>query len=607
MLTSVIALCFLLLGAFGISGLTKCRPEEGLPICFAGAILWLFLFYCGGIIHVGFVLLFAAYVLLFFLAAKREHSVFGLCRIMFTPGIEVWLGLAALFVIFLSGNHVQLHDELRLWGAVPKAIHMTGRLQLGNDSAIFSTMQSYPPGLPLIGYFFTAFSKDFSEGALYVAYACTAVAFLVPALSLWDQKQRPLLAAAWLMLLMTPLVFTSHYGDSGLFGGTLFVDPLLGIVAGYTFSAAGRKPFGNGVRLLSFCCGIGLLCLLKSTGIVFALAAVVCAAILARPRKIWCALIPLAVIAATSGTWKGMQLIYQVQELVPLQVHALSDSAVSNILQALVSVNVVAHGVPLGPLLSFAVVFPVLLTLYGIISWMRGEEHAVTAWVTGFGIVVSTAAFIFGYALIYGETLESFPRYMATVLLCLFVVILMDAMPLCCSEKAVEWLSRGTHRFLLTATAVCIVCGVAVFAVWCSVFDLYGDMAEEHSNARMIQEAVNADLAEGETGWVYLVMAGDGVANSHTHHKIFFDMLSDRINIRNGFAKTQVVIPGLENPTETWAEELKNGCDYVYLLSVEKDLLPVFAELSDDPAVEHGLYRVCESDNSYGLSLKRVS
>ena len=34
--------------------------------------------------------------------------------------------------------------------------------------------------------------------------------------------------------------------------------------------------------------------------------------------------------------------------------------------------------------------------------------------------------------------------------------------------------------------------------------------------------------------------------------------------------------------------------------------LPVFAELSEDPAQEHGLYRVCREENDYGVSLRRV-
>ena len=101
-------------------------------------------------------------------------------------------------------------------------------------------------------------------------------------------------------------------------------------------------------------------------------------------------------------------------------------------------------------------------------------------------------------------------------------------------------------------------------------------------------------------------MAGDGWENSFYHHRVFFDLISPNINIRNGLAKTQVVIPGVADPAKVWAEELKDGCDFVYLLSVEDALLPVFAQLSDDPALENSLYRVCPGEGPYGVSLQLV-
>ena len=63
---------------------------------------------------------------------------------------------------------------------------------------------------------------------------------------------------------------------------------------------------------------------------------------------------------------------------------------------------------------------------------------------------------------------------------------------------------------------------------------------------------------------------------------------------------------GVADPAKVWAEELKDGCDFVYLLSVEDALLPVFAQLSDDPAKENSLYRVCPGEGPYGVSLQLV-
>ena len=147
---------------------------------------------------------------------------------------------------------------------------------------------------------------------------------------------------------------------------------------------------------------------------------------------------------------------------------------------------------------------------------------------------------------------------------------------------------------------------VGVTAAWQYVFPLSPAIPDAGRDAARIRAAVEQDLSQGETGWIFLVMAGDGLENSFYHHRVFFDLISSDINIRNGLAQTQVVIPGLENPEEVWARELADGYDYVYLLSVEDALLPVFAELSEDPAQEHGLYRVCREENDYGVSLRRV-
>lgn len=196
MLTSLAALAVLLLTASGCAALLRRRIEELLPVCFCGAILWLYPFYLCSAVRLGLVLLCGAGILIFLSGWYRSRTLKAYAALIFTPGMVVYLCICAIFLIFFSGNVVSLHDELRLWGAVPKAIHATGRLQLGHDSPVFSVMQSYPPALPLLGCFFTAFSGAFSEGALYVGYACMALSFFIPAFSKWEWKQWRLLAPA---------------------------------------------------------------------------------------------------------------------------------------------------------------------------------------------------------------------------------------------------------------------------------------------------------------------------------------------------------------------------------------------------------------------------
>ena len=501
MVTSVIALFFLILAVAGASAVLQRRSEECWPVCYCAVACLLYGFYCLGLVRLGLLLLCAGMLLLFLAGWRKSGSLRGCLRGFFTPGTAVYLCFCLIFLVFFSGNVVSRHDELRLWGAVPKAIHETGKLQLGESSPIFSTMQSYPPGLPLIGYYFTAFSGEFSEGGLFVGYACMALSFFIPAFSRWQWKQWHLCAPAGLLVLMTPFVFTSHLEDMAMFGMTLFVDPLLGITAGYAFYLAGHHPSKDWFRLLTFSLILGMLCLLKDTGLLFAAAALLTA--LLPERKSWKRfLVPAAVLLVSTLSWKLLLRLYDVRALVPLKLHSLSAQAAGNVLRALVCSNVLAYKLPLGFFLSFVFVSMVLWLLYFLAFRLqreqsRGEVAAVAA-----GILLSTVAFIYGYALIYGETLESYARYMTTALLMLFTCILLTLLAALPEGKLAvrsrSW-KRSVSAVLLSG---CLLVGVGVTAVWKYVFPPDPALAMADEDADRIGQGVEQDIDGEETGWV---------------------------------------------------------------------------------------------------------
>lgn len=606
MLTSLAALAVLLLTASGCAALLRRRIEELLPVCFCSAILWLYPFYLCGAVRLGLVLLCGAGILIFLSGWYQSRTLKAYATLIFTPGMVVYLCICAIFLIFFSGNVVSLHDELRLWGAVPKAIHATGRLQLGHDSPVFSVMQSYPPALPLLGCFFTAFSGAFSEGALYVGYACMALSFFIPAFSQWEWKQWRLLAPAGLVILLIPLFLTSHCEDYGMFGMSLYVDPLLGIVMGYGFVMARSKPQTDAVRSVCFAAVLGTLCLLKNTGIVFAAAAVAVFLLLERKALNRRALLPVLALPATIGSWKLLLLLRDIHDVVPLRMHWLSIEEILNVLRAIVSRPMVAYKVPLGFFASFAFVYSIMWAVFCAISRTNAIAERKRSKYVAAGFLISAIAYIYGYALIYGKNLESFARYMAALLLGLAVYLLAEIVPNCIHWKPFAWLSGLRRGAAFAAAGICLIAAVGTVAVWRALFPVNGLLAEEDAQAQHLRQQVEQNLSDGEEAWVYLVIAGDGVENSHTHHRIFFDLISSNINLRNGFAQTQVVVPGRSNPAEVWAQELKDGCDFVYLLSVEDALVPVFSELSQDAPEPQSLYRVYKSDNAYGVELRRV-
>lgn len=584
MITSITAGVFLLLAAYGISVLTHRRMEACLPVTFCGCILWLYGFYCFGGVRLGLVLFCLGCVGLFLFGLKRMGGFRECVCHALTPGMAVYLGVFLICLLFFSSNRVLLHDELRLWGAVPKAIYETGALQLGEDSPIFSIMQSYPPALPLIEYFFTAFWPEFSQGALYVAYTALFYSFLAPAFSQWEWKDWRLLLPLGTVALLIPVVFTSHCGDNALFGMTLFVDPLLGITTGYAFYFASRQSHDR-FQLWEFSLVLAVLCLLKSTGLVFAASALVVFLVLHGQKGIWMPLLGLLVGALS---WRLLLNRYDVQPLNPLTFHHLSAQAISNVLQAMTSINLIAYKLPVGWLLSFMFLFPVLLGLYWI-SCRIGKEQGKHVLITVLAITISTVAFVYGYALIYGETLESFPRYMATPLLCLAACIFLTLVPTLAGNC---WIGRIRPRIAGTIGVLCMAVGLVTLAVWHHVYPPSAQWDQAMQDAALIREAIAQASPEEDRADVYLVMAGSEVENSLYHHTIYFDLISRNSCIRNYYDKANVLHLGWEQ----WTRELAVGYDYVYLLSLEDGMKEVFFYLGVDEPVAGTLYRVSQGD-----------
>lgn len=589
MATSIAALILLFFGACGISTLFHKSCEESLPICLCLTVLWLYGFYCLGIVYAGLLLLLVLYIAGFVWSLIRRTR-------MLTPGMLVYAGLCLLFVLVLRTNVVMLHDELRLWAAVPKAIHLTGALQLGQGSPIFDIMQSYTPGLPLLEFFFTAFDRTFSESALFIGYACTAMAFFLPGLSRVSWKQWPVLAPMGLLMLLTPCALTSGFADSGLFGMSLFVDPMLGIVAGYCFHQAWHRPLRDSFHVISFSLSLSFCALLKDTGILFSGVALVCAVLAeGRTRR---ALIPAGVLTLTRGSWSVLLSIYGVKNHIGMSTLQLSE--IGNLLSGLFSKNVVLHGFSPSWMFSFVPVTVVLAVVWALFVRKQSEQPRKSAGIVGAGILASTVAFQLGYAAIYGSTMESFERYMITPLLCLATCALLTGMPLCTSLNRLP-----TKRGLAAAVCcLCVLVSVGFFVTWKGFFP--EDTFQQDAYAQELSAAVEQDWEGERPAQVYLVMAGDTFENSFCHHRMYFTGMSHTMYIHNFYTQTHIPMDEWENPAADWAEELSGEYDYVYIFSVEDSLIPVFTELAGALPEAGMLYRVTASEGEYSVSLVKA-
>lgn len=325
-------LAAVLLGSAALAVLCKRRIEECIPVLLLGVITALYLFYCLNILIVGKYVIYAAFLVLLVLAVVRigkkrklagsdcgeEHqgrsadaslfcseedlhsdqskatdmwgtedpAVSGsasverkglvsseLSRII-TPALLLFVALSIIFLIFAAGLKPSVWDELRLWAAMPKALHATGALQVGEGSLLYSTMQSYPPGIALLSFFFTSLSGSYSYGSTFAVYWIFAASLVLPALRNMKWKQWYLLPAVGFVILLVPYLLTvngaSASGDWNYYYVSLYIEPVLGCLMGYAFFQAVKGPFGSGFSLAQFALTLFVLPTLKNVGALYA-------------------------------------------------------------------------------------------------------------------------------------------------------------------------------------------------------------------------------------------------------------------------------------------------------------------------------------------------
>lgn len=325
-------LAAVLLGSAALAVLCKRRIEECIPVLLFGVITALYLFYCLNILIVGKYVIYAAFLVLLFLAVVRigkERRVskagrvegrrgipadassfcstedpcldqsktgdmremenpaasgsvrsvrkglasFELSRII-TPALLLFVALSIIFLIFAAGLKPSVWDELRLWAAMPKALHATGALQVGEGSLLYSTMQSYPPGIALLSFFFTSFSGSYSYGSTFAVYWIFAASMVLPALRNMKWKQWYLLPAVGFVILLVPYLLTvngaSASGDWYYYYVSLYIEPVLGCLMGYAFFQAVKGPFDSGFSLAQFALTLFVLPTLKNVGALYA-------------------------------------------------------------------------------------------------------------------------------------------------------------------------------------------------------------------------------------------------------------------------------------------------------------------------------------------------
>ncbi|MCL2486828.1 MAG: hypothetical protein FWE86_04435, partial [Oscillospiraceae bacterium] len=308
------------------------KIEETLPVTATAVVALLFVFYCLDLLSFGFaavcVLCASCYAAAgYFLLINRHNRQYLLsfCRKIFSPGLLVFIfGVGML--LFLSQNvGVFRFDELRLWGAYPKILFYTSRLQTaGNSMLAYPTMNQYLPGMPLFQYFVLRFGGGFSESRILFAYGLLCLILLMPMTRRINWTRSCVIISVCTVFAL--LFQAATNGGGGKLYFTLFIDGAVGFFAGYLFYLAFRRPFASRFAALRFCLGLAVMPMIKESGVMFSImaaATAVAAEILCyggwRPARrnrtlrfsaaaLTCLIFPVAV-------WRIMSRVYGLHRL----------------------------------------------------------------------------------------------------------------------------------------------------------------------------------------------------------------------------------------------------------------------------------------------------
>ena len=281
MLSVIINLLICLAASWALGRILNRRIEECVPVTFMGTIVILYFFYLFNLPVIGRFFVYAG-MLALFIAALLKHFKDESTTIrtnyffpeILTPGILLLVVMAFVFMIYAFKLKPAVWDELRLWAAMPKALHFSQNLQVGEGSLLYSTMQSYPPGMALLIYFFTAFSNTFSYGSIYVVYWIFLASLVLPALRKTSWRQWYVMLPVFFLLIVIPILLTVNgaeaSGDWNFFFASLYIDPILGCLMGFAFYQAVKDPYQDSFSLCGFLLTLFVLPTFKNIGAVYA-------------------------------------------------------------------------------------------------------------------------------------------------------------------------------------------------------------------------------------------------------------------------------------------------------------------------------------------------
>ncbi len=510
-----------------------------------------------------------------------------------------------LICLFLCrGKKVWLWDELRLWGAYPKALFYDPVLQLGENSYIYRIMKSYRPAMPLFAWFFSAFSSIYEERSVFLAYSFFSVCMMLP---LAKASRRLFDSGFFIALVSITLVPALFYyvdaRDYASYYGTLFIDGRLGICFGYAIYLS-SKANASKFSLLEFLLSIFVLSQLKDSGVFLAFCCLCSWAIVLFREKNEIKTVAVhvltggAVVAFSYYSWSFLLGEYGINNHLSM---SLSGDLVYCFLKSI-------HKTMMSEIFMFDLIgirmvlktwlLLVLIAVLKLILYRKHPHIKKTQIVKDICLIIGTVIFMIGYSSTFLSSIQAggFPsleRYFSTILLAIVFDFILLCSDLYYDNKAnytkkietkreqVVWLVRGA---IITCLMLIILFPKIQHSRTIDYHIGQGEgIKEALLNAAEIKD--NDKLIN-----CFFCTTGDEAADSMGHHRAYYELIGSGVRIKNFYSESNI-LPSYSNFTSAseFLQYLKDNdyeLFYMYHKDIDEEFNTIYGELFEGGQVK---------------------
>lgn len=587
--------------------------EDIIPIIVLGNILWLYVFYCLDYLIIGYyTIVFGSVASIFFVIYSWFQDRNSLIEAIFRPGILVWLLVLGIIYFITMENKVVLWDELRLWGAYPKILYFTDKLQLTANSMLYEEMRCYMPGISLWAYFVIKPMPVFRESALFFAYGVYSASMLVSMCTKlnWRQwKKIPLFIVA---ILVAPTFCYNSGFDYANFYYSLFVDPIIGITLAYflysVFIYDNERLFTI-AEIFSACA----LTILKSSGIAIAIIAIIGCFFIQKNRigirkALKNNLIALVISLGFGSVWQYLCTQCAAKNPVSFTIqNSINFSFVKTFAKELACRPIIrwiyTDRIQLNH--SFLITFIFLGIVAALMVRVIEKEYRKKFCTVYSILLIEIIVFIIGLYITcsggFGNSTPSFPRYTCTVLSAQVIFTIMVLLNNFASPESPY--QRMQILLLIVVTFL---------------FFPFREPIEYDRGKEIVKEADNQakDLitklendSDEEIKNVFLVCEGRGGEVVLFHHRIYFSTIGSICRIKNHATMTEIAEKDgeerkIENSKQKFRDFLKTeDCQYIYIDSISRQLVEQYQELFDEEITPSSLWRIIDVADAKNFAL----